>query len=72
MLLERATSIARTIDWHKVLEGIHKEVRDNNQKMRTKSQQIHNEKTNVVPFNFQLGDYVMMHPANARHKKLST
>lgn len=65
-------SVAHVNNLHKVLEVMHKEVVANDQNMRTKSQQTHNANSNVVPPTFHIGDYVMMHPANARHGKLNT
>lgn len=56
----------------KVLERVHKRVRDNNQKRRTKSQEAHDAKSNVVTFNIHLENYVMMHPANALYRMLNT
>lgn len=64
--------VARVYDLHKVLEVMHEEVPVNNQKKRTKSQQTHNTKTNVISSSFQIGDYIMMHPINAPHGKLNT
>lgn len=72
MLQERAILIVRANDVHKVLEVMHKELSDNSQKMQAKSQQTHTATTNVVSFNFHKWAYVMMHPSNVRHEKLST
>lgn len=55
-------------DWHDELGETHKEIRDNNQKMKTKPQQTHNANTNVASHNFYADDYVMMHLAKARHE----
>lgn len=57
---------------HDALELMHKELSANSQGMGTKSQKIHNANKNFVPFNSRIGDYVIMHPANAQHRELNT
>lgn len=47
---------------------MHKKARTMSQKVRSKVQIAHNAKTKVVPMNFKVGKYVMIHPAKAQHK----
>lgn len=65
-------SVARVNDLHKALEVMHKEVADNSQMMRTISQQSYKANASVFSFNCHIGDYVVMHSTNARHRKLNT
>lgn len=58
-------SVTRVNDLHKVLEVVHKEVRDTKQGMRKISQQTHNANDNVASLNFLVRDYVMRYPINA-------
>lgn len=67
MAQEMAMAVEPINDIHDVLEITHKAASDNNKGMMTKSQQTNHSKTNVIPFNFHIGDYVMMHRVSSRH-----
>lgn len=52
------------------LEQMHKEVLDKVEKTREKSRAIHNRKTNVRPYNFHEGDFVLVRTKKHRVHKL--
>lgn len=70
-LQKRAMSVALVNDLRNGLAVMDKEVSSSNQKMRTISKKTYNSETNIVPFEFHLGYYLIMHPANAWHGKLN-
>lgn len=72
--IARETSLVAigTSNLHESLEGMYKHVCHSILRMRTKWKQTHNARTNVLPFHFSVGDYVMVHPANVHHSKLAS
>lgn len=41
-------------------EAIHEELSSRNEQMHTKAQQLHNARTNVLPVNIVVGDFLMV------------
>lgn len=65
----RATDIGRA---HEVLRQMYKEVCNNNNQRRSRAQQVHNDRTNVLPISIEIGDYVMIHTHAKRNHKLKS
>lgn len=68
----RCQSILNINDVHQALEVMHKEVFKRNQTRRTRAQLIHNAKTNVLPLNIDIGDYVMVRVSVKGNHKLQS
>lgn len=64
---ERTQSQIHVNQLHATFEDITREAAENNGRNRTKAQVLHNAKTNVLPVNFQIGDYTVV--LGTRHKK---
>lgn len=58
---------------HEKLEEMRLEVADGNKLRRKRAQSLHKAKTNVLPINIAVGDYVEIHsPAERKHKLEAT
>lgn len=68
----RGKKIVNIDMFHAVLEEMHKEVLENNRLRRSRAEQIHNAKTNIVPINIAVGDYVMIRTKASRQHKLQS
>lgn len=55
---------------HNALENVYKEVSKRNRMNRTRAQKWQNAKTNVLPLNITVGDYVMIRTHAKREHKL--
>lgn len=63
----RITDLGRSPE---VLRQMHKEVCNDNNRRRSRAQQIHNTRTNVLPISIEIGDYVMIRSHAKRNHKL--
>lgn len=69
---ERCKQILNLGTLAEALDQRHKEVNMQNQYRRKQAQRIHNAKTNVSPWNIDVGDYVMVRTHCNRNHKLQT
>lgn len=57
---------------HEAPDIVYKDVATRNEQTRTHARQIHNAKTQVLPLNINIGDFVMVNVSSRRKQKLQT
>lgn len=67
---ERATALIDISCLKQAMGEVHKEVAKQNEKSQIRAHAIHNARTNVIPENFTIGDYVMWPRRTSRSHKL--
>lgn len=66
---ERAIQLVNIRSIYEALAGMHKNISTRKEHKRTQSQTMYNAKTNVLPVNFEVGDYVMIRTHAKRSHK---